>query len=351
MLKRKDGLYQEYITIKEGGRSKRKYFYGRTKREVLKKIQDYREAEEVGRTFESVSDEWWDAHMKTLAHNTTKSYSPAVRRATGYFGAWYIREIKPVDINNFLLDFIEETHAAQKTASTQLTVINLICKYAVARGYINDNPARDLSVPRGLEHKKREIASDDDIKRIRYSTDCAGGFGMFAYWVLYTGLRRGELLALRWDDVDMQNRVINVRRSVYYIGTQAKIKTPKTDAGTRPVPLMDALFAKIGKKGKGLVFPGDDGKLMRNAHFENLWRKYCKESGVTCSPHQIRHAYTTMLYEEGIQVNDAQKILGHAQASTTQDIYTHIRQVRADKVKESLLSADYDLTPPKLKVL
>lgn len=153
MLKRKDGLYQEYITIKEGGRSKRKYFYGKTKREVLKKIQDYQEAEEVGRTFESVSDEWWDAHVKTLAHNTTKSYSPAVRRATGYFGAWYIREIKPVDINNFLLDFIEETHAAQKTASTQLTVINLICKYAVARGYINDNPARDLSVPRGLEHK------------------------------------------------------------------------------------------------------------------------------------------------------------------------------------------------------
>lgn len=337
MFKRKDVLWQEQMTVMDGGRKRQKYFYGRTKKEVLQKIRDFQEDQERGPLFETVADEWWDMHEPTLAYNTTKPYRPAIRRAKERFGKTYIRQIKPTDVNRFLMDFVREQHAAQKTAKTQLMVINLICKYATANGYIPFNPARDISVPRGLSHETRDIASDLDIQRIKDSTNCT--FGMFAYWILYTGLRRGELLALTWKDVDVKSRTIIVNKSVYHINNTPMLKAPKSTAGTRTVPLMDKLLEKI-KPGRGLVFPGPSGGHIKEMEFKRLWYAYAKESGVTCSPHQIRHAYATMLYENDIEVKDAQQLLGHAYATTTQDIYTHIRNSRKEAVKQRLLSVD-----------
>lgn len=337
MFKRKDGLWQEQMTITDGGRKRQKYFYGHTKKEVIQKIRDYQEDQERGPLFETVADEWWDMHEPTLAYNSTKPYRPAIRRAKEHFGKTYIRQIKPTDINRFLLTFVQEQHAAQKTAKTQLMVINLICKYATANGYIPYNPARDISVPKGLHHEAREIASDLDIQRIKDSTNCT--FGMFAYWILYTGLRRGELLALTWKDVDIKARTITVNKSIYHINNVPMVKAPKSAAGIRTVPLMDRLLEKI-KPGRGLVFPGPSGGHIKEMEFKSLWYAYSHESGVMCSPHQIRHAYATMLYENDIDIKDAQQLLGHAYATTTQDIYTHIRDSRKESVKQRLLSVD-----------
>lgn len=337
MFKRKDGLWQEQMTVMDGGRKRQKYFYGRTKKEVLQKIRDFQEDLERGPLFKDVADEWWDLHEPTIAYSTTKPYRSALKRANAHFGETYIRQIKPTDINRFLLEYIKANHAAQKTAKTQLMVINLICKYATANGYIPYNPARDISVPRGLPKEDREMATDEDIKHIKAGTDCT--FGMFAYWVLYTGMRRGELLALTWKDVDLKNRTISITKSVYHINNTPALKTPKSAAGVRTVPLMDKLLEKI-KPGRGLVFPGPDGGYLTEMQFRKLWRTYASEANVECHPHQIRHAYATMLYENDIEVKDAQQLLGHAYATTTQDIYTHIRNSRKETVKQRLLSVD-----------
>lgn len=337
MFKRKDGRWQEQMQVLEGGRTKQKYFYGKTKKEVLEKIRDYKEEQARGKTFQEVADEWWDLHEPTLAYNTTKPYRPALKRATDHFGKTPIRQITPPDINRFILDFVQAKHAAQKTAKTQLMVINLICKYATAQGYIPFNPARDISVPRGLAHEGRQIANDLDIQRIKNGTDCT--FGMFAYWILYTGLRRGELLALTWNDVDIKRRTITVDKSVYHVSNKPYVKEPKSAAGVRTVPLLDKLLEKI-TPGKGLVFPGADGGHIKEMEFKRLWYAYAKESGVTCNRHQIRHAYSTMLYENKIDIKDAQRLLGHAYASTTQDVYTHIRNKREESVNKALLAAD-----------
>lgn len=297
MVKRKDGLWQEQMTITEAGRKKQKYFYGRTKKEVLQKIQNFKECKEVGPLFKDIADEWWNLHELTISYNTAKPYKPALARAKAHFGETYIRRIKPTDINCFLMDFIQEKHAAQKTAKTQLMVLNLICKYATANGYIPVNPARDLSIPRGLPQKKRDMASDEDIKRIKASTNCT--FGMFAYWVLYTGCRRGELLALTWNDVDIPARTICINKSVYHDNNRPIVKAPKSAAGARTVPLMDKLLEKI-TPGRGQVFSMPDGGIVTEMQFQKLWKSYTEESGVTCTPHQIRHAYATRLFENDI---------------------------------------------------
>lgn len=239
----------------------------------------------------------------------------------------------------FLRQEIRDRNMSDKTARTQLMVVNLIFRYAVQAGDVDMNSARDLEVPRNLKKDHRDIASDDDIKIVKASWDAP--FGAFAYWCLYTGLRRNELLALSWDDVDMDKRVIHVTKSCYRdVDGKTKVKAPKTVSGIRDVPIPNKLYEKL-TPGTGLVFPAGDG-YMSHGVFKNLWRRYSEATGVTCTPHQLRHAYATMLYEAGdkVSMEDAQYLLGHANLQTTADIYTHIRETKAEKIKQSMMDID-----------
>ena len=337
MTRREDGLWQQSLSLVVNGRKVRKYFYGRTKADVLAKIREYQEAEAVGPTFGEVADEWWEQHEPTLATNTLKSYRPALKRAIEYFGTTRIREIRPADINKFVRTFIKETNAAHKTASTQLMVINLIGRYSVENGYLQSNPARDVSLPRNLPKSARLLPPEGDIARIKAAANAP--FGMFAYWILYTGCRRGELLALTWEDVDCDNNSVHISKSLYYVNGKPMIKRPKTENGIRDVPLMTKLKEKL-KPGKGLIFVSEKGTYISEWEFQDAWAEYIKASGVTCTPHQIRHAYATMLYENDVAPKDSQQLLGHAQLSTTMDIYTHIRAEKAQKVKDALVNLD-----------
>lgn len=338
MFKRKDGLWQEQVTVTVAGRKTQKYFYGKTKAAVLRKIADYQEAQTLGPTFEAVADAWWEEAEPALAETTRRGYRPAKARAVAEFGQSRIRQLRPLDINRFLEKSIRENNMADKTARTQLMVINLICRYAVQAGAIDVNPARDLTVPKGLHKTRRDIASPEDIQKVKDSYDIP--FGDFAYWALYTGCRRGELLALTWEDVDVEARTITVGRSAFRAETgKMAFKDPKTEAGVRIVPLLDKLLEKI-TPGTGPVFPGPTGDFMTEWEEWKGWQEYRAATGVTCTPHQLRHAYATMLFEAGVSESDAQELLGHAQITTTKDIYTHIRESRKASVRAQLLSVD-----------
>ena len=338
MTKREDGRWQESLLFTRNGRPVRKYFYGRTKAEVLRKVAAYKESKENGRTFGEVAEEWWESTEPLLAVNTLRGYRPAVARAVEHFGHMYINAIRPSDISMFLREFVRQYSAADKTARTQLMIVNLICKYAVSCGDNDSNPARDISVPRGLKKVPRPMPSDDDIQRVKDSVGCT--FGLFPYLIMYTGCRRGEALALTWDDVDVASRTIRISKSVYQDRNVPHVKTPKTGAGQRTVPILNKLLPHLSPS-SGLLFPDPvSGGLMTEMHFQRLWKAYTEESGVTCTPHQLRHTFATMLYEADIGEKDAQDLLGHAQISTTRDIYTHIREQQRQKIKAQILNID-----------
>lgn len=340
MTRRKNGTWQQSMTVIVNGRKVQKYFYGKTKSEVLKKVQTYRNQQSDGPTFTEVADEWWEQHEPTLAVNTTKSYKPALTRAKEAFGVRRIREIQPTDVNKFLRDFIRKMSAAKKTAATQLMVLNLIFKYSVEMGHTQTNPARDITLPKNLTKTPRAMPSSEDIRKVK---DSAGEpFGMFAYWVLYTGCRRGELQALTWEDADIKEGWIHINKTLYYDAGKAKIKEPKTESGVRDIPLLKKLAEKL-EPGKGLIFPNKKGTYMTEWEFQKAWGDYAAAAGITCTPHGLRHAFTTMLFEAGIQPKDIQTIVGHAQLSTTMDIYTHIRAEQAKRVQTKLVNLDIDL--------
>lgn len=343
MTVRADGRLMKRLTVTEQGRKVQKTFYGKTERELMQKIASYEEKRTNGEKFEVVADAWWADAEPQLAYNTQKPYKPALNRAIEHFRGTPIGEVKPVDVKRFLSRVSQKYKMSDKTCRTQLMVLNLIFRYAVSLGYADMNPTSEVTVPKGLRKYKRELPLTVDIAKVKASTDLE--LGMFAYWVMYTGCRKGELLALTWKDVDVKNRTITIRRSSYFENNQLKIKEPKTKAGYRELPLMDKLLERI-TPGKGIIF-NVDGEYMTESHFRKAWDRYRRDSGVSCTPHQLRHAYATMLLEAGVDPKDAQRLLGHANLATTMDIYTHIREEQARKVNKALLSIDISTDTPE----
>lgn len=331
--KRADGLRQKQVTIN----GKRKVFYGHSERELTQKILEYKESVKNGRLFKTVADDWKGEHFETLAYNTLKGYRPAYNRAVEHFGNSMVRNITARDVSVFLNAFAKKG-MAKKTVTTQLLIINMIMDKAVLDGDIDYNPCASVKIPKGLKKVRRDIPSDEELKIIKKSLDKP--FGLFAFFLLYTGCRRGEALALTHGDIDRDNRVIYVNKSVYHENNRPKIKTPKTAAGTREIALLNVLMQVLPKGDPDqLLFPNDDGKLMTETQFQKKWSEYCNAAGVSVTPHQLRHAYTTILFEAGIEDKDAQELLGHANISTTRDIYTHITKARRKKTASILDAA------------
>ena len=335
--RRKDGLLETTRTDKRTG--KRIHFYGRTDREIDDKIMAYVAKQESGRTFAEVAEEWRDYHFPTVAITTRKCYNPALRRAIEWFGDDAIQAIKPNDIKRFLADF-SRGGRAKKTVATQNLVISMIFSYAVGSGDVDFSPCDHISIPKNLPKTRREAASAEDERKIKASAD----IWLLPYLLLYTGLRKGEALALTHNDIDFKSRQIKITKSIYYDNNRPKIKLPKTQAGIRTVPILDPLIDKIPRKFTGYLFSVDGGQSpLTDRQYRTLWNSYARATGITATAHQLRHSYATMLFECGIDIKDAQDLLGHSTISVTQDIYTHIR----DKHRQ----ATADLLNAKIKEL
>lgn len=343
MKQRKDGRWVKKVTIN----GKPLYFYSTAKterqadRDIMLQVSSYKEKEENGKLFTEVADEWWNEHSEKLAPNSLKNYKPAYERTKDEFDGIYIKDIVPFQISKHIKQF-SKTHA-DKTVRTQLNIYNMIFKYAVESGYVLFNPARDLSIPAGLPKTIVPPPSDEDIKRTKDSINCT--FGLFAYTAMYTGFRRGELLALDIEkDIDIENRKIIVDESVYHIKNRPFKKEPKSTASNGEVPILDALLPYLKNiketKKKGLLFPNEKGELMTETQFQRQWELYQMESGVTATPHQYRHAYATMLFEAEVPPEEAQALLRHANLAMTMDTYTALREQKKKKIYEKVYSVD-----------
>lgn len=320
---RPDGLHEAIMVID----GKRVAFRGKSDPEVERKMIEFRERREKGRPFREVADEWSGIHFPTLAPNTLKGYRPALRRAVEEFGDDSIREIRPPDIKRFINEF-SRGGKAQKTVTNQLLLTSLVFDYAVSEGEIEYNPCTSVSPPKGLQRGHRDAASPEDEKRVK----AGAKVWLLPYLILYTGLRKGEALALTFDDIDREARMIRVTKSVYHEGTQPRIKKPKTAAGVRTVPIFDPLWKELPVgKGNRYIFSADGGKTpLKHDVYNAMWEEFAEKTGISCTAHQLRHSYATMLFEMDVDAKVAQELLGHSTEAMTREIYTHLRQKKLD---------------------
>lgn len=335
MKKRKDGRWCKTVTI--GG--ERVYFYSiepTEKKAVIdieKQMVSYQGKIKRGKTFKEVAEEWEKEHSKKLSYTTAEKYKPHISFANDFFKDAYLKDIKANDVKNLIYRRINLNYS-QKTVQHTLSVVKMIFEYACINGLIRENPCTYIKVPQNLPKQKRLIPTPEDIETIK--TSIGKPFGLFAYFLLYTGLRRGEALALTYKDIDFKRKRITINKSVFFKGNKPCLKEPKTEAGKREIILLDCLLEKLPKNKIGLVF-SDDGSHLMQHKFTKHWKDYQEATGLTITPHQIRHAYCSyILHDKGIDVKTAQYLMGHADISTTQNIYTQITQDNLAKTATKL---------------
>ena len=341
LYRRPDGLYEKIMMID----GKRVAFRAKKEADVFKKIREYESTrtheEEHGALFTEIAEEWEEEHRRNISPTSwNQCYAYPFNEIKEYFTNEFIKDITHKDINAYMKK-LPKTYA-RKTCANRLSILNMIFKYAVVEEYISENPCSYISVPKGHGASKRRAPDSGEMEAIKanymvtYKNVCVGFLALF---LLYTGLRKGEALALTFGDIDRDQKLISVTKSVYYESNEPHIKNPKTAAGVREVVIPDYLLPLIPKGKMGdLVFCRYAGELMKKDFFDKAWHHWQEETGLDLTAHQLRHGYATLLHDADVDVKDAQDQLGHADASTTQNIYTEVSNHRRNKIAERLNS-------------
>lgn len=340
MYRRPDGLYEKIIIIN----GKRKAFRAKTEKEVTRKIVEYSVQQEQGPLYSELVEAWEEEYCSKLSPSTVRGYQASKNASLDFFEGIHVKEIQTYDIQQFAESLSDSfsTH----TISNYVSTVSSIFSFGVrSRDFpIRFNPCRNVKITTGQAPKERRIATEKEEEIILNNADKP--FGLFPIFLLFTGCRRGEALALNWEDIDFKTDTIKINKALSWKNCRPFIKKPKTRKSTRNIFLLPELKKLLTPHKKGLLFPNLQGSLMTENQYEKMWDKYYKQSGLKkydednnltkLTAHCLRHGYATILYEANVDVKEAQRLLGHSKETTTRDIYTHITERSRSKNSEKL---------------
>lgn len=326
ITKRKDGRYVLQKTID----GKVKSFYGADEIEVLNKYNEFTKSKTTPKTFGYYADQWETSHMEEVSTTTwKKNYKPTLEKLQPLFDI-YIKDLLAPDVQAIINRYASKG-VSKKTLGRIRSTVSMIIDHAIGCGERITNFTAAIKIPRQAPEKKREGLTEDEIKVVIESNEA------FPIFLLFTGLRRGEVTALQWKHVDLKNKTITVCQAAEFINNQPRIKTTKTHAGNRVVPIPHILlqYLKPGKPDE-YVFGGDTmWTQQKNICY---WRSFNYRHGTHITQHQLRHTYASILaWSDAISPKDIQAVLGHADVRTSMQIYAHARE--KEKLIPSVASA------------
>lgn len=341
---RKDGRYVATYTDEQG---KRHHLYHKDPEQLYLKLQQAQlPPEDRPVTFREIAENWERQHREEVTSRTWTNYEPHYKDILSRHGKKQIRDVTAMEITSHLSSAKAKGYSAT-VVNTIRSLYRMIFDYAIAQDLAQYNPVLSIRLPKGLKRGKRIAPTDAQMKTIFANADAP--FGLFPIFLLCTGMRKSEALALTWDDVDLQNRSISVTKSIDYTSqANPKPKPPKTEAGYRTVPIIDLLYDRLLEaytaRTSVYVFPapasnrgGPGGGMMPLRAYEGAWQRYCEHAGLiedgkpSITAHNLRHGTATLMFELGVDELTAQKILGHSRIEITREIYTDLRT--AQKIK------------------
>jgi len=290
-------------------------------------------------TLERYMSTWLDGKEISQRPQTVLQYRQvASQHILPQLGRMRLQEIQPPHLNRLYLAKREEGRGA-RTVQLIHTVLHCVLQQAVRDGILGRNPADGVQRPK-VEQVEMRILSEQQAQRLVIASQ-GSRYGMLFYLALMTGMREGELLGLKWSDLDWAKGVLNVQRQLQHTkGRGSLLVPPKTKAGRRAIKLgqetLDRLAAHRDRlelqraatgarwEENGLIFPNTLGKPMCLKHMLIEFKRMLRMNGLpNIRFHDLRHTSLSLLLDSGMPVNTVQQRAGHSKASITTDTYGH----------------------------
>lgn len=282
--------------------------------------------------------EWLERYKKRiLKPSTYQSYLQAAQRI---YCRKKLRKLKIDDIQKNINTLIDK-HLSRSSIKGTLTIIEQAVRRAHQLGYCDNIDFSLLELPKSNNRKVYALDIADQ-RRMLSHLDYSFYGDAFAF-LLFSGLRVGEMIALKWSDVDFRKRIIHIRRADY----RGQIQEPKTDMSIRDIPLGRELTAILRRNfivGSEWCFLNSVGGRINYRSMLQAWHRFCNLLSLPdCGLHVLRHTYATNAIAAGINVKIVSEILGHKSVSITLNIYTDVYS--SDKARAADQLSDFIFSP------
>ena len=296
-------------------------------------------------------EQWKTLVLPTLKLSTQHGYKTVLaKHLLPYWRDWRLRDIGRQDVQQWVADRFRRKLGWQ-TVRNSWTLLSGILETAVEYGYLSMNPARGVKFPeKELKEAPVLFTAEDFVKLLEQLDE---PYRTMARLIALTGLRIGELLAVRWRCLDLEIGTLSVRESVY----EGKFQSPKTRKSRRTMPLGPQIIVWLREhrlrakrtESDDLVFGNRKGEPLRESKLlRNVLQPAAERAGLgRVTWHQFRHIHSSLLNDLRVPVKIAQEQLGHSSISTTLNIYTHVVDASHRKAIEAL-ERELFPTVPKL---
>lgn len=378
----KSGLWETRITIGidfATGQPKRISRYTQTQEEAVKLLHQLSMLRDTSpKNFESMTfGDWLDlcleVYMKpSLKQSTYLSYESYIRvHFKPALGDLLLSDIAPRLLQNFYNYKTEQEGLSPKTVVNLNLFLHKALSHAVNEGYIRSNPAESINLSRGHKPQVVILTRDEQAKLMRGSY--LHRYGVFVRLTLFTGIRVGELLGLRWEDIDFSSGLMHIRRTLNRLNktkrptspgestTEIVIQNPKSENSVRSIPLLPAVMQDLlawkavqeqdrQRAGKsyiksGYIVTNELGGYIEPRTFKDYYNQILALSELPhFTFHALRHTFASRAMEQGMDAKTLSTILGHYSVSFTLDTYAHV----LDEHKQegmALMNELYNLQP------
>lgn len=291
------------------------------------------------KTVREWSEEWYNVYIKprSITDKSVEMYQEKLKLyILPAIGNKKMSEITEIDLQKI----INSANSSKSTAQKVKIVLVAMFRKAKKLGIIQRDPSVDLELPKAAQGKRRSIT---DAERAAILKMCeTHQAGLYIQTLLYTGVRPGEAIALKWSDIDFDKRLLNVNKAVE--SGASRIKSTKTEAGERQIPIPDVLFNQYSaarRRDGGIIFRQPlTGRRHTHSSINDYWHNFRRELDISLGaevyrnkivkskladdlvPYCLRHTYCTDLQRAGVPLNVARYLMGHSDVTVTSGIYT-----------------------------
>ena len=349
--KRKDGRWEGRYVVGHDpitGKMVSRNVLGKTQAQVKEKLRtaienskrlDYTQTGKY--TVGQWMDEWFEAYAKVKvrpsSHQTYKGYIENHIKTN--IGDIPIEKLTSLQLQKFYRLLLTEGRIPRiesekqpkglsaKTVRNINQVISSAMDMAVRHKLILSNPTEGCELPK-VEHREMKTLPAEQLGAFLREAKESGVYELY-YMDLATGLRRGELLGLKWEDIDLQNGIIHVRRQVARVDGEVKELPLKTKNSYRNISISQDAVAMLTEmeahRSSDYVFPSSSGGPISPDSVNNMLHRVLKRAGLpSIRFHDLRHTFATLALQNGVDIKTVSGMLGHFSAGFTLDTYAHV---------------------------